>query len=166
MKFVITATVVLAALWTMTLGEAKAGVSISVGEPGFYGRIDIGNYPPPRLIYSEPIIVRRVTTWYPPIYLRVPPLHAQRWYQYCDRYDACGRPVYFVHDDWYRDVYIPHYHKHRRDHGHYYSSPGHKPDYYEYRKYRHRPSKKVYIREHHDDDDRSGRDSHGGRGRH
>jgi len=165
MKFILTATTVLAALIAFAGGEAKASVSISIGDPGFYGRIDIGSYPPPRLIYEQPVIVRRVNVWYPPIYLRVPPSHAQRWYQYCDRYDACGRPVYFVHDDWYREIYIPHYRKYRHDRGSSYRAPLHKPDYYEYRKYPHRPSKKVYIRDY-DKDDRRGRDSHGGRGRH
>jgi len=153
MKFVITATVVLAALWTMTLGEAKAGVSISVGEPGFYGRIDIGNYPPPRLIYSEPIIVRRVTTWYPPIYLRVPPGHVKHWYKHCNEYNACGRPVYFIDDDWYRDVYVPRYREHHR-HVYVPAGPPPRPQYYEYRKYNHKPAKKVYVREEYYKDDR------------
>ena len=35
------------------------GVSISVGQPGFYGRIDIGDYPAPQLIYRQPVIIER-----------------------------------------------------------------------------------------------------------
>ena len=95
-----------------TVLAADVGVSISVGQPGFYGRVDIGEYPypQPRVIYSEPIIVHRhVVEEYEPIYLRVPPGHAKRWSQYCDRYDACDRPVYFVQERWYRDDYVPHY---------------------------------------------------------
>ena len=42
-----------------------------------------------------------------PVYLRVPPGHAKNWGKHCQRYGACGVPVYFVRDDWYRDVYIP-----------------------------------------------------------
>jgi len=159
MKFFITTTALLAVLCTVVLGEAKAGVTISVGEPGFYGRIDIGSYPPPRLIYSEPIIVRRVKTWYPPIYLRVPPGHIKHWYKHCDAYNACGRPVYFVEDDWYRDVYVPRYHEHHRQ----VIVPAgppviYKPKYYEYRRHDHRPPKKVYIREEYYEDGRRHRD--------
>lgn len=155
MKFLMTATTIVAVLFTLSLNEAKAGVSISVGEPGFYGRIDIGNYPPPRLIYGEPVIVRPVRTWYPPIYLRVPPGHVKHWYKHCDAYGACGRPVYFVEDDWYRDVYVPRYREYR---GHVVAPAGppviHKPTYYEYRKYDHKPPRKVYIRdEYYRDDD-------------
>lgn len=46
-------------------------MSISIGDPGFYGRLDIER-------------------------------HAHR-----NEYWACGRPVYFIDDDWYRDVYAP-----------------------------------------------------------
>ena len=41
-------------------GPAFAGdasVSVTVGQPGFYGRIDIGNLPPPRVMYAQPIVV-------------------------------------------------------------------------------------------------------------
>lgn len=88
---------------------ASAQISVSIGQPGFYGRIDIGGYPPPPLIYAEPIVVRPARVAYPPLYLRVPPGHAKKWHRYCDRYNACGRPVYFVQDDWYRNEYIPLY---------------------------------------------------------
>lgn len=92
------------------------GMSISIGQPGFYGRLDIGDYPypQPRLIYNNPIIVHRSSVMYEPLYLRVPPGHAKRWHYYCDRYEACGRPVYFVQDTWYHNVYIPQY---RERHG-------------------------------------------------
>jgi uncharacterized protein YcfJ len=87
------------------------GVSVSVGQPGFYGRIDIGGLPPPRLVYSQPIVVtpapRGVVV--EPLYLRVPPGHAKHWRKHCMQYDACGRPVYFVTDRWYNDVYVPRY---------------------------------------------------------
>lgn len=148
-RFLLSAIILIAALFAAVTDKAHAGVSISVGEPGFYGRLDIGNYPPPRLIYSEPVIVRPVRTWYPPIYLRVPPGHAKKWYRYCDQYQACGRPVYFVDDVWYRDVYAPRY----REYNPRVYAPHrppviiHKPTYYEYRKYDHRPPKKIYIQE-------------------
>src|SRR4051812_35654419 len=83
---------------------ADVGVSVSIGQPGFYGQLDIGDfYPRPQVIYAEPRIVHMVPydVRPAPLYLRVPPGHAKRWSRYCDRYDACGRPVYFVQDSWY-----------------------------------------------------------------
>ena len=92
------------------------GVSISVGQPGFYGRIDIGDYPPPTLIYREPIIIQRpVGVVYEPLYLHVPPGQARKWHHYCGSYNACGRQVYFVQDHWYNDVYVPRYHEHHTE---------------------------------------------------
>lgn len=99
-----------------TLATAEVGVSISIGEPGFYGHIEIGDYPRPRLIYAEPMIIERVTLSRSPIYLRVPPGHAKHWEKHCHEYDACARPVYFVEDDWYERVYVPEYQT--RKHGH------------------------------------------------
>jgi len=34
---------------------SDVAVSVSVGQPGFYGRIDIGSAPRPELIYSQPL---------------------------------------------------------------------------------------------------------------
>ena len=97
---------------------ADVGVSIEVGEPGFYGRIDLGNAPRPVLIYPEPIVIIHAQRLPPPIYMRVPPGHAKHWKQHCASSGACGRPVYFVQDTWYHDVYAPHYKKqHARKNG-------------------------------------------------
>ena len=89
---------------------AAAGVSVSVGQPGFYGRIDIGNFPPPPLLYPQPVVIQLVPVGVAPqpIYLHVPPGHAKNWRKHCHRYNACGQPVYFVHERWYKDVYVPH----------------------------------------------------------
>jgi hypothetical protein len=107
----------MAAMLAMVSGQSLAadvGVSISVGEPGFYGRLDIGNFPPPQLIYPRPIVIQPVAgVVYEPIYLRVPPAHAGDWRRYCNAYGACGRPVYFVQDRWYNEVYVPHYRQYR-----------------------------------------------------
>lgn len=102
----------LGAVGALTTGAAQAadvGVSISIGEPGFYGRIDLGNVPRPSLIYAEPVIIERVRVRPAPIYLRVPPGHERHWSKHCHRYGACGQPVYFVRDDWYQRVYVPHH---------------------------------------------------------
>ena len=90
---------------------AFAQVSVTVGQPGFYGRIDVGPLPSPRVMYAQPVVIAPapVGVVQQPIYLRVPPDHARHWRKYCSRYNACGVPVYFVQDSWYRDVYVPYY---------------------------------------------------------
>jgi hypothetical protein len=94
---------------------AQVGVSVNVGEPGFYGQINIGNYPPPQVIYSQPTVIEAAPAYVGgPIYLHVPPGHEKHWAKHCAQYNACGRPVYFVRDDWYNNVYAPAY---RHDHG-------------------------------------------------
>ncbi len=102
---------VFAALLLAASNAVLAQVSVSVGQPGFYGRIDIGSAPSPQLIFPQPVIIRPVQVVQPvqPIYLRVPPGHAQKWSKHCHRYNACARPVYFVNDDWYDNVYVPHH---------------------------------------------------------
>lgn len=94
---------------------ADVGVSIGVGDPGFYGRIDIGDAPRPRVIYPRPITVP-----VDPVYLHVPREHSRDWRNHCSEYDACGKPSYFVDDFWYNDVYVPHHreHHHERYEGH------------------------------------------------
>jgi len=66
--------------------------------PGVYGRVEIGNAPPPPVVYAQPVIAVR-----PPqpvvvqsVYLHVPPGHAKHWEKHCARYNACGVPVLFV----------------------------------------------------------------------
>jgi len=97
------------AFLAVPVSAADVGVSVSVGQPGFYGRIDIGSFPRPVLVYPEPIVVRPIGVTYEPIYLHVPPGQAKKWHSYCGQYNACGRPVYFVQDRWYNDVYVPEY---------------------------------------------------------
>jgi hypothetical protein len=94
---------------------ADVGVSISVGQPGYYGRIDIGNFPQPVVMYPQPVVIAPQPRYAgPPLYLRVPPGHSRHWSRHCAQYQACGQPVYFVRDNWYRDVYAPRY---VREHG-------------------------------------------------
>lgn len=108
-----------ALLLTWPAFAADVGISISIGEPGFYGRIDIGNYPQPQLIYRQPVFVVPVPMDRPPIYLRVPPGHAKHWSKHCHRYDACGERVYFVRDQWYQQEYVPRYREQERGRGEY-----------------------------------------------
>jgi hypothetical protein len=95
----------------------NVGVSVSIGQPGFYGQIDIGHFPRPEVIYPRPVVVAQMpaSAQAPPIYLNVPPGHAKKWSKHCHRYNACGRPVYFVKNQWYSDVYVPEY---QARHGH------------------------------------------------
>lgn len=88
--------------------QPSAGVSIHINEPGVYGRIDLGDLPPPALVSAQPVVVvpPPVRVERRPIYLYVPPLHQQQWARYCARYAACGQPVYFVREDWVRERYV------------------------------------------------------------
>lgn len=78
----------------------NVGVSVSINQPGFYGRVDIGDSRPV-LVYPQPVIVHQgpVAVVQRPIYMRVPPGHSKNWARYCGQYRACGQPVYFVRDD-------------------------------------------------------------------
>ena len=84
--------------------------SISINKPGVYGRIDIGQQPPPppvQLVYPQPVVIAPtpVAVYQRPVYLYVPPGHAKDWRHYCGRYSACGQPVYFVQERWVRERY-------------------------------------------------------------
>jgi hypothetical protein len=100
-----------ALVMNMSAHAADVGVSVNISEPGFYGRIDIGRVPAPVLIYPQPMIIeqRPLSVSRQPIYLHVPPGHEKNWDKHCHRYNACGQPVYFVQEGWYRDVYVPRY---------------------------------------------------------
>jgi len=110
------------------VGSAQAadvGVSIAISQPGVYGRIDIGQFPQPAVMVSQPVLVARpavVVAQPQPVYLWVPPGHRQHWSKHCGRYNACGVPVYFVQDQWYRQhVMAPQRHGEQgrdRDHDH------------------------------------------------
>lgn len=50
----------LVAIATIGISTAQAGVgvSVSIGQPGFYGQLNIGDYyPRPQLVYVEPRVV-------------------------------------------------------------------------------------------------------------
>ena len=112
------------------LAQAQ-NVSISAtitGEivPGVYGKVVLGNRPPPPLVYAQPVVAVPVvvTERMPmePIYLHVPPGHARNWRKHCHEYNACNRPVYFVRSAEYEPGYRPdrrpeHEHAHHGDHG-------------------------------------------------
>ena len=84
------------------IAQPNVSVSIGINQPGVYGRINIGELPPPALILPQPVVIAppQYAINRQPIYLYVPPAHQQDWRRYCNRYGACEQPVYFVQDQW------------------------------------------------------------------
>lgn len=96
-RIVFNVVLLLAAITSAHAADLNVGVSIA-GEvtPGVYGRVDIGNRPPP-LVYAQPVIItRHARAASAPLYLHVPPGHAKKWDKHCHKYNACSQPVYFV----------------------------------------------------------------------
>jgi hypothetical protein len=128
MKNLLAALALISTAYVTSAQAGDVGVSISIGQPGFYGQIDIGGYGPPQVLYRQPVLVER-RNWYPaPVYVRAPPYQYGNWRRYCGLYNACARPVYFVRDDWYQNVYAPRYRQehgrgHGYGHGHGYGQP-------------------------------------------
>jgi hypothetical protein len=114
----------LALLGVCTLAQAgtNIGVVVDINQPGVYGRVELGNRPPPPVIYQQPVIITQpvIVAQQPvyvqpaPLYLKVPPGHSKKWAKHCYKYNACGQPVYFVqYDDYGRGK---HGKKHKHDH--------------------------------------------------
>ena len=105
-----------------TFAQTNVGVSIGINQPGVYGRIDIGNFPQPRIVYPQPVVIVQtpMAVYQQPVYLYVPPGHQKNWAKHCRRYNACGQPVYFVQEDWVRERY-----EERRDRGNQGHGKGH-----------------------------------------
>lgn len=119
MKFAAVAAALFATLATaLPSQQALAGVNVNIdiAPPGVFGRIDIGRLPLPKLVLPVPVVGLPVPVPVPPrvvvgrpvpapepIYVWVPEHHRRHWHDHCERYRACGRPVYFVEDRWYHD---------------------------------------------------------------
>lgn len=103
-RFIALAALVAAVPVGLSAHAAEVGVSISVSQPGVYGRIDIGRFSQPQLVVWQPVVVyqpARPVAVREPVYMWVPPGHRKNWRKHCGAYGACGVPVYFVRDDWY-----------------------------------------------------------------
>jgi hypothetical protein len=98
-------------------GLAGAASWTVIVQPGVYGRVAIGGYAEPPMVYApQPVIAvdngygqvveesvdAAYATDQPPVYLWVPEYQRTHWAQYCREYGAYGVPVYFVDDGWYR----------------------------------------------------------------
>lgn len=108
MKKIAAGAVLAACAAAPAFAQTSVGVSIGINKPGVYGRIDIGQpLPPPALIVPQPVVVAPPPVVVPrrPIYLYVPDYQQRDWRRYCNRYAACGQPVYFVRDSWVRERY-------------------------------------------------------------
>lgn len=115
MKRFLIAAAIAATTATAPALAADVGVSLSIGQPGFYGQLDIGNFPQPQVIFAQPMMIERGPMNRPPVYLRVPPGHAKHWSKHCREYNACGERVFFVQDNWYNREYVPRYQEQHRD---------------------------------------------------
>ena len=104
--------------------ETRLGGQDVALEPGGAEDDDHNNYGPITYLAAEDA---------EPVYLRVPPGHRKHWAKFCGRYDACGRPVLFVRDEWYTNTYVPRYREHY--HGGGYRQPVRVVERVEYRDY-------------------------------
>jgi opacity protein-like surface antigen len=76
---------------------ADVGVSVSIGQPGFYGSFAIGGSPASAAIYPYPVVVRPAPVVVArPVYVHVPPGQVKHGYR-----DYHGYPVYYRHDGRY-----------------------------------------------------------------
>lgn len=104
---------VAAMLATVPAMPADVGTLGGLGEPGFYGQINIHRGARPQLVFPDPVVIREVDggTAGDPVYMRVPAEHAKNWRKHCQKYNACDQRVFFVDDQWYTNVYVPEYRK-------------------------------------------------------
>ena len=126
-RFLLQSTVALVAAVPLVHAQSVSVNATITGEivPGVYGQVVLGNRPPPRVVYAQPVVAVPVVVAravpMEPIYLHVPPGHAKNWRKHCHEYNACNRPVYFVRSAEYEPGYRPdrrreHEHGHHGDH--------------------------------------------------
>ncbi len=95
-----------------TQAALAASVSISVHQPGVWGRVTLGGpVPQTAWVAPQPVVIRPppVAVVRSPIYMYVPTAHSSNWARHCGRYEACGQPVIFVQDGWVRAQHAAHY---------------------------------------------------------
>jgi hypothetical protein len=118
-KAVIAGLIAVGSATTALAGDV--GVAVNISAPGVYGQITIGGgLPTPELLLPQPTVVVPAPVVVgvappEPLYLHVPPGHERHWARHCQEYNACNRPVYFVSDRWYQNVYTPHHMHHEEE---------------------------------------------------
>ena len=120
MKSILAASFAILVLASLSAHAGTAIINLGIsGEisPGVYGQVQIGNAPPPPVLYAQPVIIVRQppNVVVQPLYLHVPPGHAKHWAKHCSEYNACNRPVYFVKSAEYEPGYDAR--EYKRDHG-------------------------------------------------
>lgn len=111
MKRLLSAALMAAASTLLAPAQAQVrvdgGVTVTINQPGVYGRVVLGHLPPPPVILPQPVIIHHtpVAMHAQPVYLYVPPGHQKKWHKHCYRYNACGQQVYFVQEHWVHDRY-------------------------------------------------------------
>lgn len=98
----------------LLLGAASAGastqVNISIGDSGYRGVLPALSGWRPEVWNSSPVVaIGAAAAGLAAVYLNVTDSERRDWKRHCGKYDACGRPVYFVKNDWYRGTYAPEY---------------------------------------------------------
>lgn len=81
---------------------AQPYVNVTIGgvfAPGVYGQVAVGNNPPPPVFNAVPVIVGPPVVGAGVMYVYAADFEYRDWPRYCNRYAACGRPVYFVRAD-------------------------------------------------------------------
>lgn len=110
MKGLVSIVAVFAGMLPIWAAAANVGVGVAIEELAeYYGRIDVQSVPAAWLVYEKPQTIEPAAggSGVAPIYLRVPAEHHRKWFKYCREYQACGQPVYFVKDSWYKKMYKP-----------------------------------------------------------
>lgn len=110
MKGLVSIVAVFAGMLPIWAAAVDVGVGVVIEEPAeYYGRIDVRSVPAAWLVYEKPQTIEPAAGGpeVDPIYLRVPAEHHRKWFKYCREYHACGQPVYFVKDSWYKKMYKP-----------------------------------------------------------
>lgn len=114
-RFLIAAVLAVTTITGLTTSTiVHADVSASMGQPGFFGQLNIDGYPPPQVRYRQPIAIGRVAINRQPIYLHVPTSHSKQWKKYCRNYNACDERVLFVRSNWYNREYVTRYQGNQR----------------------------------------------------
>jgi hypothetical protein len=123
-RFILQSSVALVAAVPLVHAQSVSVNATITGEivPGVYGEVVLGNRPPPRVVYAQPVVavpvVVAMAVPMEPIYLHVPPGHAKNWRKHCHEYNACNRPVYFVRSAEYEPGYRPERRHEEHEHGH------------------------------------------------